>query len=308
MYQSLHKQRGAAIIVALFVVSIVAISAILMLERFSRDLRSTELISTANTAELLATGSVAWAMEQLNDNWEKQKPRKIIDATPIVSKEDRFDQAIITSTIYAADANFNVNNLTNQEYEEDFLRLIRIVRPDISQEKAKAIASAVKSWIAGGNSNFEEFYSKQQPPYRESHRIMASISELRLVKGMTPELYVALIPYISALPKETTLNVNNADIPLLMTLSPTMTKASAETIVNSRKKEPFSDVASFMKLDVVKSNNINQDKIGILSHYFLVKTHVKVNEHETVLFTLIHREIKNAKPTETVLWQSKGLL
>ncbi len=304
MYQNPHKQQGAAIIVALFVVSIVAISAVLMLERFSKDLRSTELIHTASNAELLAAGSVAWAMEQLNENWKKQKPGQIVDATPITSPENTMDNATISSTIEAADGNFNINNIANPEYEENFIRLIQIVQPEMTEEKAKNISTAVKNWIATGSGNLDEYYSKQNPPYREAHRAMTNISELRLVKGVTREIYMALFPYIFALPEITVMNVNNAPLPVLMSLSPSMTKASAETI---RKSTPFQDVAKFMELDVVKNNNISKEKIGIISNYFLVKTRVKVNDHETVLFTLIHREIKDKKPIETVLWQSKGL-
>jgi general secretion pathway protein K len=308
MYLSLHKQNGAAIIVALFVVSLVTIAAIAMLERFSRNLRSTELIQLSTTSELYAAGSIAWAMEQLNDNWKKQKPNQIVDQTPITSPESTVDHAKISSTIIAADGYFNINNLKNPDYEENFIRLIQIVQPHISAETAKNITLAVQNWIVAGRTNLDEYYSKQNPAYREPHRPMASMSELRMVKGITPELYLALSPYLSALPEVTPMNVNNVSVPVLMSLSPTMTKASAENIIQIIKKTPFTDVANFQKLDIVKNNPIENSKISTLSHYFFIKTHVKVNEHETILYTLLHREIKNLKPLETVLWQSKGTL
>ncbi|HEX2549822.1 MAG TPA: type II secretion system minor pseudopilin GspK, partial [Gammaproteobacteria bacterium] len=303
---NLRKQSGAAIIVALFVVSLVTMSAIAMLERFSRSLRSTELTQAATTAELYAAGSISWAMEQLNENWRKQKPNQVVDRTPITSPENTIDLAKISSTITTADGNFNINNLKNPEYEENFTRLIQIVQPDISIDIAKNITLATQSWIVTGKANLDEYYGKQNPAYQEPHRPMASISELRMVKGVTPELYNALFPYLAALPEVTPININNASVPVLMSLSPTMTKAAADGIIERRKKSPFADTASFLQLDIVKNNPIDEKKISTLSHYFLVKTHVKVTEHDTILYTLLHREIKNAKPFETVLWQSKG--
>src|SRR5258708_40202700 len=106
---SLKKHKGAAIIVALFVVSLVAISSIAMLERLRIELRRTVLTQHATVGNLLATGSIAWAMETLNENWkkqEKQKSDKRIDATPITSPQNEVDQAEIQSTIYGAEGFF----------------------------------------------------------------------------------------------------------------------------------------------------------------------------------------------------------
>ena len=63
-----------------------------------------------------------------------------------------------------------------------------------------------------------------------------------------------------------------------------------------------------MELDVVKNNKFPEGKISTISQYFLVKTEVKMNEQKIFLYTLLKRDVKNAKPIETVLWQSKGTL
>ena len=94
------SQRGAAIIVALFVTTLVAIAAIAMIDRLRMDLRRTELLLNDIQGNLYAQGSIQWAMEQLNNNWKQKKPNQIVDPTPIQSPINEVDHAIISSIIY----------------------------------------------------------------------------------------------------------------------------------------------------------------------------------------------------------------
>ena len=307
---SLTKQAGAAIIVALFVTALVAIAAVAMIERLRIDLYRTNLLFNDNRGSLYAEGSIAWAKEQLNKNWREKKPNKIVDETPISSPEDTIDDVTIRTSIFDQEGLFNLNNLTNGEYMADFARLIRIVAPETTTETAKDLSLAVRDWISPGaiKTSFDEFYFKQNPPYRAPHRLMVSVSELRLVKGMTADLYNALAPYVTALPEITKINVNNAPWAVIMSLNPTMTRESANAIEKKRKNSPFQTTQLFLQEDVVKNNAVPEAKISVTSSYFLVKTNVKVLNQETIRYTLLHRVLKNSQPYEVILWQSKGTL
>lgn len=305
----LSKQSGAAIIVALFVTALVAIAAIAMIERLRIDLHRTKLLFNDNRANLVAEGSIAWAKEQLNKNWREKKPNSIVDLTPITSPEEKMDDAIIQGVIFDPEGLFNLNNLSNIDHVVALASLIRAIDPEIATETAKNIALAVRDWISpAGKTGYDDFYAKQNPPYRAPHRPMSSVSELRLVKGMTAKLYHSLAPFMTALPEVTRINVNNAPAPVLMTLNPNMTLESARAIENYRKKTPFQTTQQFLQYDVVKNNPIPEAKISVISNYFLVKTNVKVSNQETIRYTLLHRVIKNSEPYEIILWQSKGTL
>jgi general secretion pathway protein K len=306
----LSKQRGAAIIVALFVTSLVVIASVAMIMRLRIDLRNTELLMNATQGKEYAYGSIAWAMEQLNNNWKQKKPNQIVDHTPIQSPVNEVNHAKISSIINDAQGRFNINNLTNTQYIDNFSALITIVQPTIDSETAHAIALAVVDWITMGvkNTELDNYYFKLNPAYRAPHRLMTSISELRLVKGITPELYAALLPHMIALPEATEININNATIPVLMCLSKTLTPTSAKAIIAKRNQEPFATTQSFLSLDILKNNPIPQEKITTISNYFLVETSVKVEQQEIVLYTLLQRIQKNSKPYEVTLWQSKGTL
>lgn len=306
----LNKQNGAAIIVALFMTSLVAIAAIAMIERLRINVRSTELITYHLQATQLAKGSLAWAMEQLNTDFRQQKPNQLIDITPITSPVNQVENAQVASTIFDAQGRFNLNNLSNPSSQDDFSRLITAAYPKLNAPGAHELALAVTNWISAGaiNNTLDDYYAKQSPPYRAPHRLMASVSELRLVKGVTAELYAAVSPYVTALPETTPININNAAPPVLMSLSPTLTLSAAQTVYNTAKKVPFPTLQSFQQFDVIKNNPVTESKITITSSYFLVKSSVKVNQQEIILYTLLKRSGSKDKPTEEVIWQSKGTL
>jgi general secretion pathway protein K len=311
---TIKKQHGAAIIVALFVTSLVAIAAIAMIVRLRGDVHRIELILNATQANLYAKGSVDWAIEQLNKNLKDShlQPNKLIDSIPIRSPIQTLNGMTISSTIYDAQARFNVNNLINTQNKPDFVKLILTVYPKISASDADNLAIAVMNWVSMNalSNTLNDYYLKLNPPYRAPHRPIQSISELRLVKGMTPELFHALSRYITALPEVTPININTASAPVLMTASSTLPLASAKTLALQARANPFTDTAKFWSLDIVKSNSFVANKITIVSHYFLVRTDVKVGEQRLVLYTLLQRKEGSgpAGPSETVLWQSKGTL
>lgn len=307
---NLNKQKGAAIIVALFMTSLVAIAAIAMIERLRINVRSTELISYHLQATQLARGSLAWAIEQLNTDFRQQQPNQVIDRTPITSTINKIENADIVSTIYDEQGRFNLNNLSSSASNDDFIRLIMAVYPKIGMASARDMTQAINNWMTAGATNnaLDDYYAKQSPPYRTPHRLMASVSELRLIKGVTAELFAALAPYITVLPEPTPINVNNAEPPVLMSLSPTLSLSAAQAIYNKAKKAPFASTQNFQDFDVIKNNPVTENKITVTSSYFLVKTNVKVNQLDILLYTLLKRSGSKDMPTEEVIWQSKGTL
>lgn len=307
---SLTKQSGAAIIVALFVVALVAAAAALMIERLRTDIRRTELILNANSAYLYAQGSVAWAINQLNNDWKQQQPNRVIDRTPIKSPVEHQDGFTIASVITDAQGYFNLNNLSDQQYQTNFTRLITLVAPDIDANQAQNITQSIIDWISLSVKNpvLDEYYLKQIPSYRAAHRPMVSASELRLVKGITADLYEKLAPFIIALPNTTPISVNNADAPVLMSLSMTLTPDAAKAVVAACRQAPFATAQNFLNFDVIKNNPIDATKITVSSNYFLLLTNVTLGQQNLSLYTLLERVAQGNQTKTFVLWQSIGTL
>ena len=306
---SLPKQQGAAIIVALFVTALVAAMAVAMMDRLRIDTRRTELLLNADQAYFDSQGSIAWAQDQLNNDWKLQSKDKVIDKTPLTLKSKE-NNAVIVSTIEDAQGYFNVNNMSDTNYQPDFIRLIRTVAPKISANQAQQIVQAIVDWIKPGvkGSPFDKYYTDLKPSYKAPHRPMASVSELRLVKGISREIYAKLAPFIIALPDVTPININNAPAPVIMSLSKTMTLEAAKSLINYRLQTPFVTPQQFSSYEIVKNNPIPENKITVTSQYFLVQSNVTMGQQQTLIYTLVQRIAKDAQSNITILWQTKGTL
>lgn len=304
------SQQGTAIVVALFVTALVAMAAVAMLERLRTDTRRTELLLNHIQANLFAEGSLLWATEQLSDDFKNKKPDEVVDRTPIKSPINRVDQATISSVIFDGQGKLNLNNLSDPPFQQVFLHLLRLTTPTLSAEKARLLMNGIVDWItvSSNSSAYDRYYEKLNPAYHAAHRPMVSVSELRLVQGVTPEIYTALLPYVTALPEKTPINLNSAPMAVLMSLSPAITAEMASAIVAFRKKNPFVSLDKLGNFTVVKTGLIGENNLTTTSSYFIVRTTVTIDQQQLTLYSLLSRQLKNSQPTIMALWQSQGTL
>ncbi len=308
--QRLHKQRGAAIIVALFVVALVAAASTIMLEQLRIDIRRTQLILDTNKAYLLAQGSIAWAMDQLTQNNQKAQPNTLVDHTPIYMPRTEVQGAKISSILKDAQGFFNINNINEPNYQTNFTRLIRVMDPSLDSAIAEDITLSATDWIFTGakTPGLDEYYLKMNPSYRAAHRLMVSPSEFRMVKGVTAKLYTQMAPYLIALPATTPININNTEAPVLMSLSMTLSADTAKALVNLAKKTPFKNKEAFLSTEIIKQNPIDAAKITTVSSYFLLETNVTLGNQHLTFYTLLQRTGQGKETKIVMLWQNQGTL
>jgi general secretion pathway protein K len=306
---SLNSQRGTAIIIALFVMVIAVAASIAMMTRLHIDIRRTEALLNAEQTAQFAQGSVAWAIDRLNMDWQLRKPDQVVDKTPISSTQDEVHGFKVANVIYDAQGIFNLNNLAVADYQFDFLHLLKILEPKLKNNEATKITIAIHDWLSQGNSaEIAAYYAGLNPGYKSPHTLMASVSELRLIKGITPDLYTKLMLYVTALPTTTPINVNNAPPAVLMSLSQNMSYPAALTIVKARQLSPFLDTQTFTNLEAVRTNHIDSGKVTVVSNYFLLETKVSIGQQQTILYTLLSRTTQGPKSSTAVLWQMKGAM
>ncbi len=307
-HRSLKKQRGIVIVVALFIVALVATMAYVMMARLARDTERTRLLVQNTQAQFYAQGSLAWAIDQLRNDWDRQQPNMPVDAIPLQSPVNQENGYQITSNIDDMQARFNLNNLIEPAWQSPFVSLLHVVMPTLNVQTAKQIATAITAWITPGNkASVDDYYLNLSSPYRPAHQLMQSASELKLLQGMTPAIYEALKPYVVALPKTTPINVQTAEAPLLLALSPALTVDAAKAIIAARKQKPIVSTQAFTALSMMQNHAVTPDFITTVSQFFLVQTDVKIDEQHLVIYTLLDRSQKDGKAQMNILWQSKGV-
>jgi general secretion pathway protein K len=304
-----HKQRGSAIIIALFVMSLVATAATAMMFRMSLDVHRTQFILTDEKMNLLAQGATTWAIDTLNTNWKHKVPTALVDALPANFNVTLKDSTRISAKLSDAEGLFNLNSLSDINDAPLFQHFLAVLDPTLPKELANQLFVNLIAWQNPNDkkNNDDAYYAEQTPSYRMPHHPMVSPSELRLVKGMTAKLYLKILPFVSALGKGTKININTAPAEVFCSLAPNLTLDIAKNIVQLRQAKPFVDVQTFLNLDTIKNLNAAlADKITITSGYFLLKTVVSSGQQHLTLYTLLKRNIKDEHPMTTVLWQLKG--
>lgn len=306
--KSLRHQQGVAVIVALFIVALVAAMSYFMISALERDTERTTLIVREAQAELAAQGAILWAMNSLKQNWERQQPNQLIDKMPLQSPLIESNGFRIQATIEDMQGRYNINNLAENVAMNEFVRLLQVTNPSLSRDQAIDIFESVMVWLNQDlpHQQLNEYYFSRPIPYQNAGRKMMIVTELSMIKGITPAIYTALSPYLSTLPQVTKINVQTAPVPVLMALGTEVTKAVANQIVLQRQSQPFVTVDMFSNLDVVKNHHVPLDQVGVTSSYFLVRTEVKIEDQRLVIDTLLVRTVKDKKAKVTIIWQSKG--
>jgi general secretion pathway protein K len=148
---------------------------------------------------------------------------RAVPATPVPG-------GTIAATMRDRNGCFNLNNLVdaggapNPPWLDKFRRLLTALRLDPN------LADAVGAWLDSRPGNEDPYYLAQSVAYRAAKRQFIHVSELRLVKGVSGDVYAALAPHVCALPRGTRINVNTASVPVLMTLSGITTEQLAERV------------------------------------------------------------------------------
>ena len=184
-------------------------------------------------------------------------------------------------------------------------------------DEAMALTEAISDFIdrdANRRPNGAEVneYRYADFPYLPANRALASVSELRSVRGMTPEIYQALAPLVTVWPERNArLNILTAPLPVLRTLNADdqwapLAVIDAERLVESRREGGIAQVADLLADPILagRPSAELQPLLDIRSDWFLLDASVELLDRQRHLFTVLHRETDMA----VAVFRSEGEL
>jgi general secretion pathway protein K len=130
---------------------------------------------------------------------------------------------------------------------------------------------------------------------------MASVDELRLVRGFDAKTVAALLPYVTVLPPGAVseINVNTAPPVLLAALVQGLDLPTAQRIADQRAGKPYNNVAEF--ISKLPANPSRQTAgMSVKSDFFLVTLDTSIGRHERHSEALLQRSA--ATKSTTVIW------
>ena len=312
-----NRQRGVALITALLVVALASIAAVEMASRQHLDIRRAQNIYQHDQAYVDALATESWAKDVLaSDLMGASAKDTYKDNWANLENPPEFEGAKIALNIDDLQSRFNINSLLAANGKEDpvavdrFNRLVMAaaekVGMNIGPNDAKLITNSVLDWIdpdvdARYPGAEDDYYLRLEHPYRPANRPMASVSELRLIRGVKPKLYHALEPALCALPFNTPININTAN-PQVIQAVLNVSEGDAKALAAARlEKFPdgFDSVGQMLQLanaNLSGNAKIPSQGLSVDSHFFLLTTRVELGRAQVYMRSVMERVRLNGAP------------
>lgn len=307
-----QAKRGSALITALFIMTLVAITATAISTRLQLDIYRVRLTQNSDRLYLASQAVTFWAMDRLADPKQDlinlDQNAKILDFPKKL--KSIYPQVITQGSLYDLQAKFNLNNLSDRAFFPAFLGLLEQVLPHIDPQERKSILDATINWINGAtgkNDAHDEWldrYLKQRPIYLPGYQFMQHVSEFRTVLGINAQRYAVLLPYLTALPEATGINLNTAPLALLRSLGDGVSKHDAEEIIKLRNKKEIKNLSELGPL--IEKLNIPKNEITLESNYFLATAITSIDDMTLVHYAVLKRS-KNKQGKLSISIMSEGI-
>jgi general secretion pathway protein K len=288
------RQRGVAVLTAMLVVTIGTVIAVNLMWNASLDLRRTASALAADQGLLYLQAAEAWAGDILRqdqvDSFESDHLGELwaTDLPPMP-----VDGGVISGHIEDLQGRFNLNNLVTPQGDQDDLAKRQFERLLEDLQLDPGLAGVAVDWLdpnveTGFPVGAEDAaYSSNDPPYRTPNSIITSPSELLAMYGMETGSYRQLLPYVTALPYGTRLNVNTASPILLASLSDNIDESRASSLVEERGSTDFPDIEASFGGDVEPEVLLRIDGV---SQYFLLTATVAIGTNQFTMYSLMQRD------------------
>ena len=330
---SIARQRGAALIFAMLVFALAAALVVAMKGEFERFFQRSGNILLDGQAQAYLRGAEDLAeillladydmdkraelwRDDLNEIWWTKPgtppPTYALDGTGWMSGsledlQGRFNLNALAERVPGERTSDLKKRFTLQQ--QQFIRLLQALgEPAVSQQEAITITESISDWLDADREPSldgaeDDYYSGQTPAYRAANRNMSSVSELLAIAYMTPEIYRALLPWVTAWPEQpANLNTNLtcthgfSSINAKGILSP-LTEAEGESLVQYREDTGFEDKTDFQANPVFDGKRDDmKDVMALLgenSDYFLLEAQVEVAGRNMRLYSVINRSGRN---------------
>lgn len=326
MQQAKQKKRGAALISALFITALAAVLATALAVHERLLIHEGGLIIRSDKLYLALQGVQRWgkaAAVRYAAQWAVSKGQIRPLARPLNYTMN--DGVKLRGELSSAQGRFNLNNLIYTANEPRFTALLLARNPGMSKETARSISAAVSAWMTTGAD--DRYYLSLPTPYRSPQSPMANVTELRLVKGVTPRIYQSVYSLVTALPVPkqltdsykktaegmlgpllTPVDINAIDEKtpgVLLALNPSLTVQQAQRILACRKNM-VRDLSVFIANCVTRYNYPALNGLTISSNYYQLNASATTPDAHTVwLSSLLFTTIDQRKRRLIgVQWQS----
>ena len=229
----INVDQGSALLSVILLLATITLLVTEMTERQFLDIRRTGNLLAQDQAYLYAQAAEDLAIRVLKEDVSiaiDQKKPQVDHLKEEWRQQVTFplEGGMISARLTDLQGLFNINDLHSDRWQarDRFLRLLKgldlstLSNTGVGTVDPDELLLSIIEWMDDDDQSqtggAEELYYLGLPkPYRTANQLIRSISELRMIKGFTPELIDLLRPFVVALPEGLPLNVNTANIEVL---------------------------------------------------------------------------------------------
>lgn len=285
------RQRGAALLTAMVIVTLVATLASAMVWQQWRAVR----VEAAERARLQAgwvlLGALDWVRmilredarnggaDHLNEPWAAPLAEARLSTFLAADKDNTDDapDAFLSGSITDAQSRYNLRNLFDAKTAAVVPAELEVLKhlceaagvsTDVAERLAKALAAA----------SFGAENASLMPQ---------TVSQLTWL-GLDAETVRRLAPYVVLLPKPTVVNLNTASREVVAARIAGLSPSDAARFVEARQAKPFKDLAA-AKANLPETIDLNDAQVGISSSYFEVRGQLRLGDRVLQERSLVER-------------------
>lgn len=305
------RERGIALLTAILLVAIGTIIAssigyetVMTARRGAGSFGFDQSILAGEAAEALAAYALRESRQQNPQTDAPGQPWSMTYGPAALTPD-----VTLEASLEDMQGRFNLNNLVNDSGQIDpnelqaFQNLLQIL--GLETKWASLIADWIDadSIVYGPDGAEDSTYLSQSPPYRTANRQITSESELLALPGFGPNRYATIAPYVTALPRGTTVNLCTASGPVLDALGPAgqrqYSTISPQDLAQQRAKNgcfpTVSEYQAAFKGGAGATAIPAMTSVGAQSDYFRLTSIVDIGNSEFYLYSLLHRGSKTGR-------------
>lgn len=287
-----RSQNGVALVMVLLIVAMATTLAAFMAQQQGFWQRAMENGRDRAQARRIAEAGIDWARAVLADDASVGQYDHGKEMWAMRLPAVQLEGGEVRGAIHDQQGLFNLNNLVRNGTASAadvlyFRRLLDTLGMPLD------LSDTLLDWLdtnsePAANGAEDEYYMRQERPYRCANRLLSDVGELAWVKGYDARIIKRLEPYVSVLPESNTpVNVNFAPPEVLIAVIPGLELQEARRIRLQIQSTPFRDITDFFQqLHMQPSGS---EHLTVRSQYFMVTGYATQGDGESSVHALLKR-------------------
>jgi len=294
--RSPRHARGAALLIAMSLLVLVSTLAAGMVWQQNRAIQVEAAERARTQSAWILNGALDWARLILREDARTGGPTALSEpwATPLAearlstflaadkdrNTEEDGPDAFLSGVIFDLQARYNLRNLIEADkvIPAEFLTLQKLCEAaNAPSDTAARIAEGLRAaWSTG------------QPQTGATPIAPRSVAQLAWF-GIDSAVLERLEAFVVVLPVRTKVNLNTADLEVIVAVSPGLDPGAAQAIVQRRQRTAFGSLQAAQSLVPGTPSPLSSKNVDVRSNYFEVRGKLRLNDRALEERSIVER-------------------